>query len=63
MTLVFNPAAFKHTVTEQDVETALATALFDELISVCLQSRLLCGQTFFDSSGNLIEVLKYCIIW
>jgi hypothetical protein len=30
MTLIFNPAAFKHGVTEEDVETAMATALLDE---------------------------------
>jgi hypothetical protein len=31
MILVFNPAAFKHGVTEMDVEAAMATALIDEL--------------------------------
>ncbi|GHV32714.1 hypothetical protein AGMMS4952_23600 [Spirochaetia bacterium] len=31
MTLVFNPAAFKHGVTEQDVRWAMTTALFDEM--------------------------------
>jgi hypothetical protein len=32
MTLVFNPSAFKHGITEKDVETALSTALLDELM-------------------------------
>jgi hypothetical protein len=54
MTLVFNPASFKHNVTEQDVETALATALFDELIAGYSNKYLLIG---FDRSGNLIEVM------
>jgi hypothetical protein len=30
MVLVFNPAAFKHGVTEQDIEAAMTTALVDE---------------------------------
>jgi hypothetical protein len=54
MTLVFNPAAFKHDVTEQDVETAMATALFDELIEGYDNKYLLVG---FDINGNLIEVM------
>ncbi|MDR2490402.1 MAG: hypothetical protein LBD20_03260 [Spirochaetaceae bacterium] len=54
MSLVFNPAAFKHDVTEQDVETAMATALFDELIVGYSNKYLLIG---FDCSGNLIEVM------
>ena len=54
MTLVFNPAAFKHDVTEQDVETAMATTLFDELIEGHTNKYLLVG---FDRSGNLIEVM------
>jgi hypothetical protein len=33
MTLVFNPVAFKHNITEQDVEAAMATAIFDEDIA------------------------------
>ena len=54
MTLVFNPAAFKHDVTEQDVETAMAATLFDELIEGYTNKYLLVG---FDRSGNLIEVM------
>ncbi|MDR1176546.1 MAG: hypothetical protein LBK83_13875 [Treponema sp.] len=29
---LYNPAAFKHSLTELDIETAMATALVDELI-------------------------------
>jgi hypothetical protein len=31
MTLVFNPSAFKHGVTEKDMETAMSTALLDDI--------------------------------
>ena len=54
MTLVFNPAAFKHNVTERDVEAAMATAIFDELIEGYTNKFLLIG---FDIKGNLIEVM------
>jgi hypothetical protein len=54
MTLVFNPAAFKHGVTEMDVHWAMATALFDELLEGFDNKYLLIG---FDVSGNLIEVM------
>jgi hypothetical protein len=54
MTLVFNPSAFKHSVTEKDVEAAMATPLFDELIEGYDNKYLLIG---FDMRGNLIEVM------
>jgi hypothetical protein len=54
MTLAFNPAAFKHEFTELDVEAAMVTALFDELIEGYDNKYLLIG---FDMSGNLIEVM------
>ena len=54
MTLVFNPSAFKHDVTENDIEAAMATPLFDELIEGYDNKYLLIG---FDRSGNLIEVM------
>jgi len=54
MTLVFNSAAFKHNVTEKDIEAAMATSLFDELIKGYDNKYLLIG---FDMSGNLIEVM------
>jgi hypothetical protein len=54
MTLIFNPAAFKHGVTEKDIEAAMATSLFDELIEGYDNKYLLIG---FDMIGNLIEVM------
>ena len=54
MTLVFNPAAFKHKYTAMDIEAAMATALFDELIEGYNNKYLLIG---FDMNGNLIEVM------
>jgi hypothetical protein len=54
MTLVFNPSAFKHDVTERDIEAAMATALFDELIVGYDNKYLLIG---FNMNGSLIEVM------
>ena len=54
MTLVFNPSAFRHDVTENDIEAAMATPLFDELIEGYDNKYLLIG---FNMSGNLIEVM------
>jgi hypothetical protein len=54
MTFVFNPAAFKHDIIELDIEAAMATALFDELMEGYDNKYLLIG---FDMNGNLIEVM------
>ena len=54
MTLVFNSAAFKHKVTEKNIEAAMATPLFDELIEGHDNKYLLIG---FDMNGNLLEVM------
>ena len=54
MTLVFNPAAFKHRFKEGDIEAAMATAIFDELIEGYDNKYLLIG---FDMKGNLIEIM------
>ena len=54
MTLVFNPSAFKHDVTENDIEVAMTTPLFDELIIGYDSKYLLIG---FDVNGNLIEIM------
>jgi hypothetical protein len=54
MTLVFNPAAFKHGLTEMDVEAAMATALVDELMEEFENKYLLIG---FDMNRNLVEVM------
>jgi len=50
MTLVFNPAAFKHGITEQNIESAMATALVDELIEGFDNKFLIIG---FDMNRNL----------
>ena len=54
MTLVFNPAAFKHGITEQSIESAMVTALVDELIERFDNKYLIIG---FDMNRNLIEVM------
>jgi hypothetical protein len=54
MILVYNRSAFKHRYTEQDIETALATALIDELMEGFDNKYLVVG---FDTDGNLIEVM------
>jgi hypothetical protein len=54
VTLVFNPSAFKHNVAEKDVQAAMVTPLFDELIEGYDNKYLLIG---FDAKGNLIEVM------
>jgi len=54
MTLVFNHAAFKHGITEQNIEAAMATALVDELIEGYDNKYLIIG---FDMNRNLIEVM------
>ena len=54
MTLVYNPAAFKHGFTEMDIEVAMATALFDELMEGFDNKYLLIG---FDMNRNFIEVM------
>ena len=54
MILVFNPAAFKHNITEQDIEAAMATALIDELIEGFENKYLIIG---FDMHGNLLEIM------
>jgi hypothetical protein len=54
MILVFNPSAFKHDVTEKDIEAAMATSLFDELILGYDNKYLLIG---FNTSGKLLEIM------
>ena len=54
MLLIFNPAAFKHGVTEADVEVAMMTALVDELIEGFDNKYLVIG---FDMNHNFIEVM------
>ena len=54
MTLIYNPSAFKHGIDEIDIETAMATALFDELMEGFDNKYLLIG---FDRNRNFIEVM------
>jgi len=54
MTLVYNSSAFKHGFTELDIETAMATALVDELMLGFDNKYLVFG---FDCNQNFIEVI------
>jgi hypothetical protein len=54
MLLVFNPAAFKHGFTEGDIESAMTSALVDEIIEGFEDKYLVIG---FDMNANLIEVM------
>jgi hypothetical protein len=54
MILVFNPSAFRHGITEKDVETAMSTALLDELMEEFYNKYVVIG---FDMNRNLIEVM------
>jgi hypothetical protein len=54
MILVYNRSTFKHQYTERDIETALATALIDELMEGFDNKYLVVG---FDTNGNLVEVM------
>ena len=54
MILVFNEAAFKHGVTVEDINCAMATPLTDILLEGYLNKFLLIG---FDLSGRLLEVM------
>jgi len=54
MILVYNQSAFKHGFTELDIETAMATALVDELMLGFDNKYLVIG---FDRNQNFIEVI------
>jgi hypothetical protein len=54
MTVKINGAALKHGVTEADIHCALATVLFDGLLTRYYNKYLLIG---FDRNGNLIEIM------
>jgi hypothetical protein len=55
MTLIFNPSAFKHGLTERDVETAMSTALLDELMEEFDNKYVVVG---FDINRNLIYATR-----
>jgi hypothetical protein len=54
MTLIFNPAAFKHEVTAEDINCAMTIPLVDRLMENHINKYLAIG---FDLNGNLLEVM------
>ena len=54
MNLIFNNTAFKHNVTEKDINCAMVVPLADILLEKHMNKYLLIG---FDISGDLLEVM------
>ena len=54
MTLVFNPAAFKHAVTAHNIEAAMTVPLVDRLMEKQNNKYLVIG---YDLNGNLLEIM------
>ena len=54
MNLIFNPTAFKHGVTEGDIEYAMAAPLVDRLMENYVNKYTIIG---FDLKGNLLEIM------
>ena len=50
----FNPAAFKHGVSETDIRLAILNALYDDVLDDTDNKHLVLG---FDRNGNLLEIL------
>jgi hypothetical protein len=50
----FNPAAFKHDVSEADIRLAIMNALYDDVLDDANDKHLVLG---FDCNGNLLEIL------
>jgi len=50
----FNPAAFKHNVSEADIRLAILNALYDDVLDDTDDKHLVLG---FDRNGNLLEIL------
>jgi hypothetical protein len=50
----FNPAAFKHGVSEADIRNAVMNALYDDVLDDGNDKHLVLG---FDCNGNLLEIL------
>jgi hypothetical protein len=50
----FNPAAFKHGVSEADIRNAFMNALYDDVLDDAGDKHLLLG---FDRNGNILEIL------
>jgi hypothetical protein len=54
MTLVFNETAFKHGVTAEDIDCAMAVPLTDIILEKHINKYLVIG---FDVKGNLLEIM------
>ena len=54
MNLIFNPTAFKHGVTESDIEYAMASPLVDRMMEKYINKYMVIG---FDLKGKLLEVM------
>ena len=52
--IIFNPAAFKHDITEDDIKWAIKTHICDVLMEGFDNKYAVIG---FDKNGNLIEVM------
>jgi hypothetical protein len=52
--ITFNPAAFKHEVTEADIYRSFKTYIYEAIMEGEVNKYLLIG---FDTHGDLIEVL------
>jgi hypothetical protein len=50
----FNPAAFRHSVSEADIRNAFMNALYDDVLDEAADKHLLLG---FDRNGNILEIL------
>ena len=50
----FNPAAFKHGVSEAGIRFAILNALYDDVLDDTDNKHLALG---FDNNGNLLEIL------
>ena len=50
----YNPAAFKHGVSEADIRFAILNALYDDVLDGTDNKHLVLG---FDHNGNLLEIL------
>ncbi|GHV85881.1 hypothetical protein AGMMS50230_14890 [Spirochaetia bacterium] len=50
----FNPAAFKHGVSEADIRNAFINALYDDVLDGANDKHLLLG---CDCNGNILEIL------
>jgi hypothetical protein len=50
----FNPSAFKHSITEEDIQTAIERFVYNEIMEDDETKHLLLG---FDTHANLLEII------